>query len=151
MDAEQCLAGEGPPQAVVQEPMERADAERSNRQPLDARRIQRFLQPGRLGAGDGPLGEEHEDTARSKSSQRERERVGRGCVEPLNVVDCKQNRFLLAEQVQHITYRHGKRALINWIVRGLLAKQRDLERSAPRRRDRRGDVGEGVFEQIAQP
>ena len=121
MDAEQRLAGERPPETVVQQPMERADAERSNRQPLDAPRIQRLLQPGRLGAGDRPPGEQHENRARSESSQRERKRARRGRVEPLNVVDRKQNRLPLAEQVQHVAYRHAERAVINRIVCGLLA------------------------------
>ena len=121
VDAEQRLAGERPPETVVQQPMERADAERSNRQPLDAPRIQRLLQPGRLGASDEPPGEQHENRARSESSQRKRKRARRGRVEPLNVVDRKQNRLPLAEQVQHVAYRHAERAVINRIVGGLLA------------------------------
>ena len=98
VDAEQRLAGERPPETVAQQPMERADAERSNRQPLDALRIQRLLQPGRLGASDEPPGEQQENRARSESSQRERKRARRGRVEPLNVVDGNQNRLPLAEQ-----------------------------------------------------
>ena len=120
VDAEQRLAAEVPAEAVVQELMQRADAERSNRQPLDAPRLQRLLQPGRLGASDKPPGEQHENRARGESSQRKRERARRGRVEPLNVVDRKQNRLPLAEQVQHVAYSHAERAVINRIVCGLL-------------------------------
>jgi hypothetical protein len=101
--------------------MERADAERSDRQPLDAPRIQRLLQPGRLGVGDEPAGEQHENRARGEPSQRERKRARRGRVEPLNVVDCEQNRLARAEQVQHVAYRYAEGAVINRIVCGLLA------------------------------
>ena len=120
VDAEQRLAAERPPETVAQQPMERADAERSNRQPLDAPRLQRLLQPGRLGAGDKPPGEQHENRARSESSQRKREGARRGRIEPLNIVDRKQNRLLLAEQVQHVAHRHAERAVIDRIVCGLL-------------------------------
>ena len=44
VDAEQRLTGEGLPEAVTQQPMERADAERSHRQSLDALATQRLLQ-----------------------------------------------------------------------------------------------------------
>ena len=78
VDAEQRLAGERPPEAVVQEPMERADAERSHPQPLDALRIQRLLQPRRLGAIDEPSGEQHENrTARQVFAARTRARSTR--------------------------------------------------------------------------
>ena len=141
VDAKQRLAREGPPETVVQQPMERADAERPNRQALDALRIQRLLERRRLRAVDEPPGEQHEHRARSESSQRKRERARRGRVEPLNVVDGKQNRLSLAEQVQHVAYRHGERAVIDRIVwrppRGAArsrARAASASRTAGRRR-----------------
>jgi hypothetical protein len=121
VDAEQRLAGEGPPEAVVQEPMERTDAERPHPQPLDALRIQRLLQPRPLGTIGEPSGEQHQNRTGGKSSQCERERARRGRVEPLDVVDGKQNRLPLAEQVQHVAYGHAERAVVNRIVCRLLA------------------------------
>lgn len=41
--------------------------------------------------------------------------------------------------------------MINRIVCGLLAQERNLERTAPRRRDQRRDVRVGLLEQVAQP
>ena len=151
VDAEQRLASERPPQAVVQEPMERADAERTDRQPLQALRCERLLELRRLGPVGEPPGEQHEHRARGEPSQGERECAGRGCIEPLHVVDGEQHGLPLAEQVQRIADRHGQGALIDGSVRGLLPEQRDLERASPRPRDQGSDVGEGVLQQIAQP
>jgi hypothetical protein len=54
MDPEQCLAGERPLETVVEEPMQRADAERTYRQPLEALRGERMLQLRRLRSVDEP-------------------------------------------------------------------------------------------------
>ena len=95
VDAEQRLAREGPAEPVAQEPMERADAERSHRQPLDALRAERLLESRRLRSVDEPPGEQQEHAARGEPSQRERERARRGGVEPLDVVDRDEKRLVV--------------------------------------------------------
>ena len=92
VDAEQRLPREGPAEPVAQEPVDRADAERSHRQPPDALRAERLLEPRRLRPLDEPPGEQQAHVARVEPSQRERERARRGRVEPLDVVDGDQHR-----------------------------------------------------------
>jgi len=150
VDAEQRLACEGPVEPVAQERVERADAERSHRQPLDALRAERVLQLRRLGAVDAPSGEQHEHTARSEPSHGERKCAQRGGVEPLHVVDGNEDRLPFAEKLQHVVHRHGERAAIDRAV-CLLAEERDLECPPPRRRQLGSDVVEDAVEQIAQP
>ena len=57
-----------------------------------------------------------QNRTRSESSQRKRQRARRGRVEPLNVVDGKQNRLSLTEHMEHVAYRHADRAVIDRIV-----------------------------------
>ena len=59
VDAEQRLPRERPAESVAKQPMERADAERPNRQPLDSLRTERLLDPRRLPSVDEPPGEQH--------------------------------------------------------------------------------------------
>src|SRR3954469_16337780 len=151
MDAEQCLAGERPLETVVEEPMQRADAERTYRQPLDALRGECALELRRLRSVEKPPSQQHEYTLRNQSSQRKRKRVRRGRVKPLNIVDGNQDRLRLAETVQHVAHRHGERAAIDGITRRLRSKQRDLERAPPRRRQRSQHVVADILEQISQP
>ena len=151
MDAEQCLAREGPAEPVAQQPMERADAERPHRQPLDALRTERLLESRLLRSVDEPPGEQQEHVVRGEPSQRERECVRRRVVEPLNVVDREEKGRVLGEQLQCTANRHPERPRIDPVPRRLFAEERDLERSPPRRRQRRQHVVEDVLEQIAQP
>ena len=88
--------------------------------------------------------------ARRKSTQRELERSRRRRVEPLDVVDCQQDRATLAEQLQHVADCDAERAMVDRLVRCFLAQQRDLERATPRHGEQGGDVGEDLVEEVAQ-
>jgi hypothetical protein len=116
VDAEQCLAGEGSAEPAKQEPVNRADAERPHTQPLDPFRIERPLESRPPRPVDEPSSEQQTHVAARQSSQRERERARRGWVEPLDVVDRDQNRFALAQQVQHVAHRDGQRAGIDGVA-----------------------------------
>jgi hypothetical protein len=96
--------------------MQRADAERPYRQPLDALQSERSLQLRRLGRVDEPPGEQQENRAGRKSSQRERKRARRGRVEPLDVVDGDEKRLLFAQKLEHVANRDRERAVINGIT-----------------------------------
>jgi hypothetical protein len=75
VDADQRLAREGPAEPVVQELVERAHAERSNRQAPDALCTERLVESGRLCLVDEPSGEQHENFVRGEPSQGERKRA----------------------------------------------------------------------------
>ena len=152
MDAEQRLAREGPAEPVAQEPVERADAERPHRQPLDALGAERLLEPRRLRSVADPPGEQ-QDARGSPSSRR------------------NANASALAEDgsshwTSSIATSSGSPSLSSCsalriaipsargstaISRRLLEQERDLERAPPRRRQRGQDLVEDVLEQIAQP
>jgi len=149
VDAEQGLAREGPAEPVAQEPMKRARAERSQRQPLHILRTQRVLEPRRLRSVTDPAGEQQGHLVRGEPSQCECERARRGRIEPLDVVDREQERLPLAEELQRITDGHGERALIDGITRCLLHEQRCFECTPPRRRNRRQDIAKDLLEEIA--
>lgn len=87
VDAEQRLAREGPPEPVAEQPMERADAERSHRQPLDAFWAERMLESWRVRSSNDPPREQQEHLVRGESPQRECERIRRGSIQPLKIVD----------------------------------------------------------------
>jgi hypothetical protein len=96
--------------------MKRADAERSHRHAPYAFRIQGLLRPGRLSAVDEPAREEQQHVIRSEPAERERKRARRRLVGPLDVVDGNHERLPFAELLQHVAYRHGKRAMIHRIA-----------------------------------
>jgi hypothetical protein len=116
VDPEQCLAREGPAEPVAQEAVKRADAERSDRQSLDALRTKGLLEFRRLRFVDNSPGEEHEYTVPAQPSQRERKRARRRWVEPLDVVNGNQNRLPFTETLQHLAHRYGKGAAIDGIT-----------------------------------
>ncbi len=150
LDADQRLAREGPAEPVVQELVERAHAERPHRHPPDPLRTKPRVDFRRLRSIGEPSGEQHENIVRGKPSQGERKRARRRWVEPLDVVDGDQNRFLFAEKLHHVAHRDGERAMIDSLTRRLLSQHRDLERVPSRCRERRQGVVEDVLEQIAQ-
>jgi hypothetical protein len=120
VDSDQRLAREGPAEPVVQELVERAHAERPHRYPLELLRIKPRVDSRRLRSIGEPSGEQHENIVRGKPSQGECKRARRGWVEPLDVVDGDQNRFLFAEKLHHVAHRDGERAVIDSLTRRLL-------------------------------
>jgi hypothetical protein len=87
VDAKQGLARKRPAEAVAEQAMECADAERSDREAADAFRVERLLEPRRRRpCGDAP-GKQQEHAVRREAAQCECERVCRRGVEPLQVVD----------------------------------------------------------------
>ena len=151
MDAEQRLPREGPVEPVVQEAVQRADAERPDRQPPDALLLERLFELRRPRAFPEPPREQHEHAVGLDPSQREREHGRRGRVEPLDVVDGDHERPALAQELQHVAHRHGERAVVDDAARPVFEQERLLERAPPRRRQRRKDVCQRALEEIGQP
>jgi hypothetical protein len=133
VDAEERLARERPAEAVAQEQMERAGAERSHRQRADALGAERLLELRRLRSLDEPSGEQQARAVPLEPPQRERKCSRGGRVEPLNVVDGNQKGLPLAEKLQRIAHGHGQRPAIHRIARRVLEEQRHLERAPARR------------------
>ena len=75
VDPQQRLAGEGRAEPVAQEPVQRAEAERSHAQPLHGLHTERRLERRRLRSFDDPPGEQQEHAAGVEPSERERERA----------------------------------------------------------------------------
>ena len=96
VDAEQRLAGERPAEPVPQEPMERADAERPHRQAPDGLRAERPLESRRLLRRRAPPGEQQAHGLAPSRAERERQRVRRRGIEPLEIVDRDEERPVLA-------------------------------------------------------
>ena len=82
-----------------------------------------------------PASKQHQHLVLVEPAQRKRQRARRGRVEPLDVVDSDQDRRPIAQKLQHVVHRHRERTAIDGITRRLLPKQRDLERTPPRRRN----------------
>jgi type VI protein secretion system component VasF len=116
VDAEQCLAREGPAEPVAQKPMEGADAERSHSQPLHALCTECLLESRRLRSVHEPSRQQQAYVGCVTPSQRERKRARRGGIEPLDVVDSNQNRLSLTEKLQRAAHRHANRAVIDGIT-----------------------------------
>jgi hypothetical protein len=81
--------------------------------------------------------------------QRKRQRVRRGRVEPLDVVDGKHDRPVCRESLQCAADSNAERTRICAGV-GVLDEECHLERAPPRRRQRRQDSLEHVLEQVAE-
>ena len=150
MDAEQRLAREGSSEPVAQEPVEAADAERADREPLRAFRAQRSLEDGRVRARVAPVREQQEHAARAGPPQRERESERRRCVEPLNVVDREEKRPSLREQLDGAAGRGAERPWVHGLLGRALDQKCDLECPPSRRREGRQHLVQHLLEQIAE-
>ena len=102
VDPEQRLTREGPIHSVAQKPVQRADAQRPERQPLDVLLRERLLDLRRLCAVCAAPCEEKAHPACIEPPQSERQRVGRGRVEPLQVVDRDNRRVPLREHLEPV-------------------------------------------------
>lgn len=81
-----------------------------------------------------------EGERRLHAPQGERERVLRGTIEPLDVVDCEhERRPVRGEELQGGGDGDAERARIHGIL-GLLEEEHRLQRTAPRRRQRRQEL-----------
>jgi hypothetical protein len=95
VDPEERLSGERPAQPVVQEPVQRAGAERSDD---ETPRFQaRSSSEGFHAVVEPPRQQEPQIVAR-ESTQRERQCRGRRRIEPLHVVDCNEHTAVAASE-----------------------------------------------------
>ena len=150
VDPEQCLARKDLPSRSRRRPVERADAQRPQLQPPDGVPGERLLERGRLRSVGEPPGEQQEHVVRAQPSHREAEGSRRRGVQPLQIVDRDEQRPVFGEQLDRAANGDPDRPRIHPLTRVLLAQERDLERTAPRRRQPGQDFVEHVLEQIAE-
>jgi hypothetical protein len=120
VELEQRLAREWPAEPVEEQPMQRADAQRRDRETPDSLRAECRLDARARRRVADPLGGQHEHGACREPADRECERVRRRGVEPLEVVDRDQQRHVLGEQLQRATGRDRERARVDRIIGRLL-------------------------------
>ena len=148
MDPEQRLARKRPAQAVAQQPMEGADAERSDLERPSVVDTERRLQLRRPRVVGEPSREQKTHVGFVEPPQRERQRTRRGRIEPLNVVDRDHERLASTQSLECAADGHGERAAVDGIARGLLDEERDLERTTPWWAQVRQDIVEDSVEQV---
>ena len=112
--------------------MQRADAERAERQPRQPAFRERALELEHLDTLSVAHRREHADSLAPQAPQRDLKRGGGRGVEPLQVVDGNQQRAPLLELAQRVEDREPDRVRLRRIVLRLGQEQRDLERSAAR-------------------
>ena len=125
------------------------ETERADVQPLHSVGTDRQLEVRRLRTFAEATGEQQEDRPIAQPPQRESECARRGRIEPLDVVDRKDNRPVGSENLQRAPDRDTERARIE-AVRIFLNEECYLERVAPGRRQRRQYALEHVLEQVAE-
>ena len=125
------------------------ETERADAQPLHSVVTDRRLEVQRLRTFTEATGEQQEDRPIAQPPQRERKCARRGRIEPLGVVDRKDNRPVGGENLQRAPDRDTERARIE-AVRIFLNEECYLERVAPGRRQRRQYALEHVLEQVAE-
>ncbi len=133
---------------VTDETLDRADAERPDGQSLDRPGKRRLERRRRLAAA----GEEDPDRLAVEPPQRERERIRRRGIEPLDVVDREQQRAAGGQRDA------ARRAPPTATARGSaettalpLEQERRRERSPARRGELRQHLGGGFRQEVAEP
>ena len=106
MEPEHGGARKCPLQPIADEVVGRAQAERADAEPGDLRG-KGTLELGRVIA---PPREENLKRLVLEPPQRERERIGRGDVEPLAIVDRNHDRAAFRQCHQHAVHRHPQHA-----------------------------------------
>ena len=134
------------PQPIANEAVDRAQAERADAQPADLRG-KRTLELGRVIA---PPGQENLNRLTLEPPQRERERIRRGHVQPLTVVDRDHDRLALRKRPQHVVHRHSERTRIGARLLAALQQERGLERLLPRSRELGKHLGSALAQQVAE-
>jgi hypothetical protein len=150
MNAEQRLVREDASQATAEEGVDGADTERAERQPVDALRRECSLDLRPLRTFRGAPGQQQDNPACPEAAHRERERVRRGSVKPLQVIDCDYLRSLLRKQLERISDGDSERTRIHGARRVVNEKKCALERTAPRRRQPADHLVEHTFEQVSK-
>ena len=121
--------------------MQRADAERAERQPCQPALRERALELDRhLDALRLAHRRKDADPLAPQAPQRDLKRAGGRRVEPLQVVDGNQQRAPLLELAQRVEDRKPDRVRLRRIVLRLGQEQRNLERSATRQGERALDL-----------
>lgn len=69
----------------------------------------------------------------------------------MDVVDRNDDRLTRAQEIEHIVYGNGERAIVGGLARGVAAQKRDLQRSPPRRGQLADHIVEDTVEEIAEP
>jgi hypothetical protein len=123
-------AGENHGDPVPQEAVERAEAERPERQPPESLLGERAVETERHPAAVplSPLREEEHDALLLEATKPELQHQGRRAVEPLDVVDCDQQRAGLRERSHRAQEGDGDSAVIRRPTLRVLQQQSDLER-----------------------
>ncbi len=119
---------------------------RSSRSPPNAR-----SRPNGAGAVcRRPQREQESDRMTREPAHRKLQHPSRRTVEPLDIVDRNQQRRRGGEGAEHRDGRRGDRALTGGCVAGAGPEERNLERLALRRRERRQDLRLDPVEQIRE-
>jgi len=126
-------------EALVQHASERTDAERAQVEYLNALSL-KPVEPERERLEPRAPGEEHDDRFRTQASNGVRERSRRSRVEPLSVVDRKQDASARGKRAKHGQDRDCDRIDLGRRPVRLFAEERDRERAPLRRRQLVRDV-----------
>ena len=124
-DPSQQLPRQTQPEPLGQQPSGRAEAQRTDLQTLQHSALERPLQRGPT---TGTPGEQEANRLVLEPTSRERERVRRRTIEPLDVVDRDQHRAASGQRTQPIQQAKVDRMLSWRDVRRLGPQQRHLQR-----------------------
>ena len=132
--------------ALLQQAMQRAEAERAERNAMDELFVERVLDLGsRLPRLDAPRNDEHQRLV-SEASSRVSEGRPRGRVEPLHVIDCDRDGPVARQDLERCEERRRNGPLVGWLPARILEEERDLE-CAPLRW---GKLGERLLANAGQ-
>src|SRR5688500_9881236 len=132
--------------AFLQQAMQRAEAERAERNAVDEAFVERGLDLGsRLPRLDAPRNDEHQRLV-SEAASRVSEGRPRGRVEPLNVIDCDRDGPVARQDLERCEERRRNGPLVGWLPARILEEERDLE-CAPLRW---GKLGERLLANACQ-
>ena len=150
-DPSELGSGELEAKPGLEQPVQRADAERAERQPRQPAFRERELELERhLDALRLAHRREHADPLAPQAPQRDLKRGGGRAVEPLQVVDGNQHRAPLLELAQRVEDRKPDRVRLRRIVLRLGQEQRDLQRTPAQRRQRPAHVLEDLRQELRQ-
>ncbi len=124
---------ESKPEPLLQQLVERAAAERLQRQPFQHAFVQRVLEREREGrVWPHPRGREKADPLIAETSERGPEHAGRRRIEPLQVIDCHENRPRGGKRAHDVEEGESDRAGIRRLLARLLEEEGDFQGTPPR-------------------
>ena len=138
---------EPPSEQVVQ----RAQAERSNPEPLQPLFGERLLElERRREAGHLPQRHQRGDRLVAQAAEGDLEHGRRGRVEPLDIVERDDHRTVLCERAQDVEQSDSDQARIRRSLAGLGEQECHLERAQSHRSQRRRYLAEHIGEQVGE-